>query len=97
MERIKECIEGTKITYRLPDVLELFEFQDKAKWNEAGLSGSMMVVRILRNIEPFIVKVEGKKKNSWQDCIADKCMSSDLSDIALDFVRESLDEDEKKS
>lgn len=97
MERIKECKDGTMITYRLPDVIELFEFQDKTKWNEVGVSGSIMVVRILKNLEPFIVSVAGEEKNSWADCLADKFLSSDLSDVAFDFVTETMDEDEKKS
>ena len=85
------CYDGTEIEYRLPNVIELFELQDKAGWGDKEISGFGKIARILSNAEPF-VKVKGKK---WKDVIEDRKMADDLSNLALLLVTDTIEDDEK--
>jgi len=90
-----ECKNGTVIHFRLPNVIELFDLQDKCGWGKADKSGYYRLARALENTEPFIEKVEGKK--DWQDCLNDRSMADDLSNLALALISDSIGDDEKKS
>jgi hypothetical protein len=94
MPEIK-CGNGVVIKYRLPNVIELFDLQDKCGWGKEGLSGYYRIARALENAEPFIESVSGKE--SWQDCLRDRSMADELSTLALNLLTDDLEDDEKKS
>ena len=90
-----KCENGTVIKYRHPNVIELFDLQDKSGWGQEGKGGYYRLARILENTEPFIESIEGKQ--DWQACINDRGMADDLSNLALALMQDELDDEEKKS
>jgi hypothetical protein len=90
-----KCENGTVIRYRLPNVIELFDLQDKSGWGDKTKRGWYRLARILENTEPFIESISGKK--NWDACINDRGMADDLSDLALSLMQDELDDEEKKS
>ncbi len=90
------CSDKTVITYRLPNVIEMFDLQDKSGWGRSDVSGFYRLARVLENAECFIEKVEGTKTD-WQACLNDRDMADDLSQLALRLISTELEDDEKKS
>lgn len=95
MKKVWECKDGTKITYRLPNVIELCELQEIVGWGKKEVGGYGMIGRILKKAEPFIEEIEGKE--SWEDCINSRALYDDLSDLALALVQDELEPEVKKS
>lgn len=89
------CKDGTVINYRLPNVIELFDLQDKCGWGQSDKSGFYRLARALENTEPFIESIEGGKE--WSECLNDRGMADDLSNLALALLSNELGDDEKKS
>lgn len=87
---------GTKITYRLPNVIELFDLQDACGWGQTGKSGFYRLARALEGAEPFIESVTGTK-TSWAECLNDRRMADELSNLALSLLSDELGDNEKKS
>ena len=96
MKKTIEAKDGTKITYRLPNVIELFELQHNSEWGKEGNSGYGMIAKILTHAEPFIVSVKGSKK-TWAACLEDRSMADELSTLALSLIKDEVGEEEKKS
>lgn len=90
------CKDKTVITYRLPNVIEMFDLQDRCGWGKPDVSGFYRLARVLEHAEPFIEKVEGSKTD-WQSCLNDRGMADDLSNLALRLISAELGDDEKKS
>lgn len=90
-----ECENGAVIKFRHPNVIELFDLQDKCGWGQSDKSGFYRLARCLENAEPFIESVEGIE--SWQDCLNDRAMANDLSSLAIRLLSDELEEDKKKS
>lgn len=95
MKKTHECEGGTKITYRLPNIIELYELQDLAGYGKTERSGYGMVSKILKHAEPFIEKVEGK--SSWEECLNSRELYNDLASIALHLIDSTTEPDVKKS
>ena len=93
MEKTLES-NGVKITYRLPNVLEVYKLQGSCGWGREGVNGYEMIAAILEKAEPFIVKVEGAE--GWEDCLNRKLYEA-LSTLALSLVKTDLDDAEKNS
>lgn len=94
MEKTLES-NGVKITYRLPNVLEVYKLQGACGWGREGVNGYEMIAAILEKAEPFIVKVEGA--NGWEGCLNNRKLYDDLSGLALSLVKTDLDDVEKNS
>ncbi len=90
-----ECKDGTVISYRLPNVIELFDLQDKCGWGKPDKSGFYRLARALEHTEPFIESIKGKE--NWQACLEDRGMADDLSTLALSLLSDDLGDDEKKA
>lgn len=90
-----KCTDDTVIEYRLPNVIELLELKHNSGWGSEGASGHSMIAGVLKNAEPFILSVKGKK--DFKQCIDTRCLAEDLSTLALNLVRDELDDEEKKS
>jgi hypothetical protein len=90
-----ECENGTVISYRYPNCIELFDLQDRCGWGQADKSGFYRLARALENAEPFIESITGKE--NWEACLNDRKMADDLSRLAIGLLSDEVSEDEKKS
>lgn len=91
----KVCVDGTEISYRLPNVIELLELKNEAGWGRENVTGHGMIAGILKNCAQFIEKVKGKK--DWSECLNTRYLTEDLSEIALSLIKDELEPEEKKS
>lgn len=91
-----KCKDGTVITYRYPNVPESFMLKHHAGYLTPEFTGFGAIGGVLANCSNLILKVEGTH-NNWKDCLFDKSMEADLTNIALDIWKVGVTEEEKKS
>jgi hypothetical protein len=89
-----ECRDGTIIEYRLPNVIELLDLKHKCSIGSEDTTAHSMISTILQNTEPFIIKVKGKK--DFKECLEHRALLEDLSQLALNLIKDDVSEDEKK-
>lgn len=94
MKKTHECVDGTKITYRLPNIIEIYELQDLAGYGKKEGSGYGMIAKILKHAKPFIEVINGK--NDWDECLNSRELYNDLATIALHLIDSQTEPDVKK-